>query len=894
MSSRVISWSVVGLLIILFCMQPAFSDIPNAFSYAQYVTLIHDQSKFHGGCQGYSATHVLEILKEMEFHYTPDPSYAFHDYVWTMGTKQCNITAYPHDPRVETDLTLGSYEIMAKYGAAPETSYRTDFDYLGETYCSLVAPSHRPSDTAFDEALAYRVIYNGDDAITYSHQSVAQTEDLLYNQGPLVCDSLFRGHAVALIGYNRTTSNFTIVDSADWQDVDHAGIKEVTYAYYQGQIPNITLHVMTNSQTPLIHPYTARINISHAYRRSMLTVTIGAVGEKPLVVWYRNNKYSYTDKGQDLVIDVPLPDYAAAHWPPSEQNTWSVIVHNADTWSGAVLNEVTLVKRGLDPGTGNPTYEIYQQKGLPRTIPPVITSTFLFPNSVTVQYPNGGETWYRGVKYPIRWKEKGLSGTNVKIELYRDGQPGPVRTITPSTEASKKVFTWQVPSDLEPGGGYKIMIVSLTDPLINDMSDTSFTVSSIEANFTANPTNGFAPLTVQFTDTSVGNPKSWFWNFGDSKFSHTQSPSHSYTKPGTYLASLRISDPAWPKTYSTAMIITVQEPLNPGFSVYPRIGYEPFTVKFKDETTGTVAYRNWDFGDGTSSSEKNPVHTYQNDGAYTVVLTISNPVAGTKTATKTDYIQVLPLHNGLIKIQAEDYQEGGEGVAYHDTTPGNSGVVYRTDDVDIVPIGRNEYAVTDTQNTEWTSYQVFRPVGMQPRYPITLHVANGGLGKKTIRVTPAKRGGGTVVTIPNTGSDMTFVDVSTTVQLKNGWNEVRMFYTGGPVNFDYFTINPAGVNPKPTPTPTQTPITKPVIDFVGVPRNGTAPLSVQFYDASSGTGITGYSWVLSDSDTVYTTHELSHTFENPGTYDVSHSATNSAGTAWKNVTQYVTVDGYIK
>ena len=57
---------------------------------------------------------------------------------------------------------------------------------------------------------------------------------------------------------------------------------------------------------------------------------IRAVGHDPLTIWDRNNRVNYTDYGKDLAIDVPLPAYAAEHWPPSEQNPWYVQVTNAD------------------------------------------------------------------------------------------------------------------------------------------------------------------------------------------------------------------------------------------------------------------------------------------------------------------------------------------------------------------------------------------------------------------------------------------------------------------------------------------------------------------------------------------------------------------------------------
>ncbi len=67
-------------------------------------------------------------------------------------------------------------------------------------------------------------------------------------------------------------------------------------------------------------------------------------------------------------------------------------------------------------------------------------------------------------------------------------------------------------------------------------------VAGLHADFTADTTSGHAPLTVNFTDLSSGAASGWDWNFGDLGVSTQQSPSHTYTGPGTYTVSLGISD----------------------------------------------------------------------------------------------------------------------------------------------------------------------------------------------------------------------------------------------------------------------------------------------------------------------------------------------------------------
>jgi PKD repeat protein len=67
-------------------------------------------------------------------------------------------------------------------------------------------------------------------------------------------------------------------------------------------------------------------------------------------------------------------------------------------------------------------------------------------------------------------------------------------------------------------------------------------VNDLEAKFTAQPTAGIAPLTVQFSDSSSGYPSSWFWNFGDEHTSTEQNPQHQYGSAGIYDVFLRVSN----------------------------------------------------------------------------------------------------------------------------------------------------------------------------------------------------------------------------------------------------------------------------------------------------------------------------------------------------------------
>ena len=162
------------------------------------------------------------------------------------------------------------------------------------------------------------------------------------------------------------------------------------------------------------------------------------------------------------------------------------------------------------------------------------------------------------------------------------------------------------------------------------------------AAFSASPTSGNAPLKVQFTDKSANSPTSWKWSFGDGTYSTDQNPAHTYNKQGKYTISLTVKNAKGSNTATKSSHINVAAPLKSpvtAFSASPTSGNAPLKVQFTDKSTGTPTKWKWSFGDGTYSTSKNPAHTYNKAGKYTVSLTSSNS-AGSNTLKKSGYINV--------------------------------------------------------------------------------------------------------------------------------------------------------------------------------------------------------------------------------------------------------------
>jgi len=183
-----------------------------------------------------------------------------------------------------------------------------------------------------------------------------------------------------------------------------------------------------------------------------------------------------------------------------------------------------------------------------------------------------------------------------------------------------------------PDHAYKtIGVYDVTLTAFNQYTSTSLTkkqyirvVDMPRANFVADKTVGNAPFAVTFTDLSKGNPTSWSWNFGDGQISMEQSPVHTYTENGVYTVSLSASNANGEDKETKLNYITVKKGPIADFVVNERIGKAPFIVKFQDTSAGNPTRWLWEFGDGTESTEQNPMHIYLYEGAYDVRLTVWN------------------------------------------------------------------------------------------------------------------------------------------------------------------------------------------------------------------------------------------------------------------------------
>jgi len=150
----------------------------------------------------------------------------------------------------------------------------------------------------------------------------------------------------------------------------------------------------------------------------------------------------------------------------------------------------------------------------------------------------------------------------------------------------------------------------------------------------------------QFTGNS-NNISAWNWNFGDGNTSAQQNPSHQYSSGGSYPIRLIVTSTngCVDTAYSTNNI-TIGNSLIPSFTMSDSGGCGNVTIQF-DCTVPNATTWLWDFGDGTTSTIDNPLHTYNTVGSYSITLTVTTSSGCNGTVTVPNIVKVdgMPFNN---------------------------------------------------------------------------------------------------------------------------------------------------------------------------------------------------------------------------------------------------------
>lgn len=177
----------------------------------------------------------------------------------------------------------------------------------------------------------------------------------------------------------------------------------------------------------------------------------------------------------------------------------------------------------------------------------------------------------------------------------------------------------QAPSHIyNTAGSYTVSLTVYRGQCVSNLTMPHYiTIDTAYAAFSSVVDGICMPVTMTFTDLSA-YPVAWFWNFGNGDTSTLQNPVITYLTPPGANVSLTITDihGCTSTAYHTPMA-----PMIADFNVASDSGCAPFTTQFTDHSNLSQRWF-WDFGDGDTSTVRNPNHTYQNPGSYTVMLVV--------------------------------------------------------------------------------------------------------------------------------------------------------------------------------------------------------------------------------------------------------------------------------
>ena len=179
-------------------------------------------------------------------------------------------------------------------------------------------------------------------------------------------------------------------------------------------------------------------------------------------------------------------------------------------------------------------------------------------------------------------------------------------------------------------------------------------------------TDGTEPFKLNFTSSgssdSDGNIALYEWDFGDGSTSSAENPSHTYSTGGDYNVTLTLTDDDGATSTKgivvTAIDPTVNQAPNAVASALSNSGTAPFTVNFSssgsNDSDGNITFYEWDFGDGSTSTQANPSHTYMVDGNFVSILTVTDNEGAKGTANVNITVDAPSDNAALFILNAED------------------------------------------------------------------------------------------------------------------------------------------------------------------------------------------------------------------------------------------------
>ena len=456
-----------------------------------------------------------------------------------------------------------------------------------------------------------------------------------------------------------------------------------------------------------------------------------------------------------------------------------------------------------------------------------------------------------------------ISGTNWLIPTLEKDQTAWLSVVTSFTSTGNKTNIASIGSS------------SASDP---DLSDNSASASVIieenpvpapVADFTVTPSSGTAPLSVQFNDTSTGTGiTSWAWDFNNDGIidSSSQNPAFTYGSAGTYSVSLTVTNAGGSNTKLLSNCVTVS-------------GVQPGGIVLRITPASPVI--------ATGSSQQFQLvlsNVPEGLSGANISITLENPATGTITAITPpswaglNRTSVIPAASAWVESVdiGQSIQPGATNVpmgtfTVQGDTPGESGIT-----LVVLELDAENGAV------------------------LTSEVVNG-------RITVTSQLNANFNAAPLSGTaplSVQFNDTSTGTGITSwAWdfdnngvvdsssqNPVFTYASAGTYSVRLTVTNVIGSDTEQKTDFITVTVPAPVAAFTADPLAGTAPLSVQFNDTSTGAGITSWAWDFNNDGTIDSSSQNpTFTYASAGTYSVRLTVTNAGGSDSELKTDYITV-----
>ena len=437
--------------------------------------------------------------------------------------------------------------------------------------------------------------------------------------------------------------------------------------------------------------------------------------------------------------------------------------------------------------------------------------------------------------------------------------------------------------------GVFVVTLTATNASGSDVERAQITV--VEGGTPPEAVIGNTPLTVEtgqsvlLLSESTNSPTSTVWDFGDGTTGFGDSVRHSWDDPGEFEIRLTVSNSTGEDSVTRS--IFVEPAIDPPIAAFGQSGLQVIageTLNFTDQSRNNPTSLLWEFGDGTTATASNVSNSWVEPGTYTVTLTATNE-AGSDSTAKTVTVIPVPVDPPVAGFQpSSGVVSVGELVGFTDTSTGDP-TEWRWNFGDGLP---TEDSVAQSP---------VHAFGVPGEYTVTLRASNEGgsssFSRTIIVIDPP------VARFTQVIDELTvsFSDASTNAPTEWFWSFGNGETQSGPgltsptINYDQagsYEVSLVVSNAAGSSTPFTTVIEVaevPDADF-SVTTNGLTA----FFTDESDDGPTSWSWNFGDGVTVAEpTQNPTYTYDQPGNYTVTLTASNIAGSDQRSIVVPVTV-----